>query len=243
MAYIGYHAPGSENKTSCLSLPVLKTSHFVHLLLLLLLSLLLLPPGVLLLVSSPPLLPPSLLSLFSSFLLLSCVPLGWWAARSERPSLLAVYSTLLLVSILLQLGLAATAVLYRDGAQEGVVSGVKILIKESRNNSVASQGLSHLQRSLHCCGAESFTDWEDSPWVLAQEKAKVPPSCCKSPSQDCGVRLHPSNIHYSGCVHSLVETILSRLKLICALAGILVVLQVLGLFISIKLRQILISNL
>jgi len=243
MAYTGYHAPGSENKTSCLSLPVLKTSHFLHLLLLLLLSLLLLPPGVLLLVSSPPLLPPSLLSLFSSLLLLSCVPLGWWAARSERPSLLAVYSTLLLVSILLQLGLAAAAVLYRDGAQEGVVSGVKILIKEFRNNSMASQGLSHLQRNLHCCGAESFTDWEDSPWVLAQEKAKVPPSCCKSPSQDCGVRLHPSNIHYSGCVHSLVETISSRLKLICALAGILVVLQVLGLFISIKLRQILLLDL
>ena len=93
-------------------------------------------------------------------------------------------------------------ILLRDGAQEGVVSGVKILIKEFRNNSMASQGLSHLQvmgeanheqqsrlrylryrlfpsfafllqRSLHCCGAESFTDWEDSPWVLAQEKAKV----------------------------------------------------------------------
>ena len=30
-----------------------------------------------------------------------------------------------------------------------------------------------LQSSLRCCGAESFTDWEDSPWVLAQEKAKV----------------------------------------------------------------------
>ena len=28
------------------------------------------------------------------------------------------------------------------------------------------------------------------------------------------VRLHPSNIHYSGCVHSLVETISSRLKLV-----------------------------
>ena len=36
-------------------------------------------------------------------------------------------------------------ILLRDGAQEGVVSGVKILIKEFRNNSVASQGLSHLQ--------------------------------------------------------------------------------------------------
>ena len=28
------------------------------------------------------------------------------------------------------------------------------------------------------------------------------------------VRLHPSNIHYSGCVHSLVETISSRLQLV-----------------------------
>ena len=30
------------------------------------------------------------------------------------------------------------------------------------------------------------------------------------------VRLHPSNIHYSGCVYSLVETISSRLKLVCS---------------------------
>ena len=36
-------------------------------------------------------------------------------------------------------------ILLRDGAQEGVVSGVKILIKEFRNNSMAGQGLSHLQ--------------------------------------------------------------------------------------------------
>ena len=82
------------------------------------------------------------------------------------------------------------------------MSGVKILIQEFRNDSVASQGLSHLQvgayqffshvwlsspssphshlstlfplqSSLRCCGAESYSDWEDSPWVLAQEKAKV----------------------------------------------------------------------
>ena len=82
---------------------------------------------------------------------------------------------------------------------------------------------------------------------------QVPPSCCKSPSLDCGVsrapvfllsferirsrckidklnsndiefldfcfdhqvRLHPSNIHYSGCAHSLAETISSHLKLVC----------------------------
>ena len=113
MSYLGYRSPGGEEKSLCFSLPVIKTSHFLHLLLLLLLSLLLLPPGVLLLVSSPPLLPPSLLSLFSSLLLLCCVPLGWWGARSERPSLLAAYSVLLAVSILMQLGLAASAVLYR----------------------------------------------------------------------------------------------------------------------------------
>jgi len=237
MSYLGYRAPGSEDKSFCISLPVLKTSHFFHLLLLLLLSLLLLPPGVLLLVSSPPLLPPSLLSLFSSLLLLCCVPLGWWGARSERPSLLAAYSVLLAVSLLLQLGLAAAAVLYREGTQDRVVSGVRILIQDFGNDSVASQGLSHLQSSLRCCGAESFTDWEDSPWVLAQEKAKVPPSCCKSPSRDCGVRLHPSNIHYSGCAHSLAETLSTHLKLICTVAGLLVVLQVIGLVLSIKLRQ------
>merc|ERR1712088_424671 len=69
MSYLGYRSPGGEEKSLCFSLPVIKTSHFLHLLLLLLLSLLLLPPGVLLLVSSPPSLSPLSLLLPSSPLL------------------------------------------------------------------------------------------------------------------------------------------------------------------------------
>ena len=80
---------------------------------------------------------------------------------------------------------------------------------------------------------------------MSMFRSQVPPSCCKSPSQECGVsnccfeeyvffqtirfhgeqkdnlwncvaqvRLHPSNIHYSGCAHSLAETLSSNLKLV-----------------------------
>ena len=52
-----------------------------------------------------------------------------------------------------------------------------------------------------CCGAASYLDWADSAWSASQLVAKVPDSCCKSPGPGCGARDHPSNIHYTGCVH------------------------------------------
>ena len=52
-----------------------------------------------------------------------------------------------------------------------------------------------------CCGAASYLDWADSAWFASQLVAKVPDSCCKSPGPGCGARDHPSNIHYTGCVH------------------------------------------
>lgn len=47
-----------------------------------------------------------------------------------------------------------------------------------------------------CCGSHNYSDWKDSVWIQKPEnKRLVPDSCCKTPSELCGHRDHPSNIY------------------------------------------------
>lgn len=48
-----------------------------------------------------------------------------------------------------------------------------------------------------CCGSNNYTDWADSLWIRSPEASgrKVPDSCCKTITDLCGRRDHPSNIY------------------------------------------------
>lgn len=48
-----------------------------------------------------------------------------------------------------------------------------------------------------CCGSNNHTDWADSLWIKSPEAngRKVPDSCCKTITDLCGRRDHPSNIY------------------------------------------------
>lgn len=48
-----------------------------------------------------------------------------------------------------------------------------------------------------CCGSNNYTDWADSLWIKSPEAngRKVPDSCCKTITDLCGRRDHPSNIY------------------------------------------------
>ena len=49
-----------------------------------------------------------------------------------------------------------------------------------------------------CCGAGKFEDWRASEWRKQNPNMNLttPDSCCRTPSEYCAVRSHPSNIYY-----------------------------------------------
>ena len=60
---------------------------------------------------------------------------------------------------------------------------------------------------FQCCGVVSFQSnepwkyWQQCNWWKNQElrkENKVPDSCCRTQTPDCGKRDHPSNIYRSG---------------------------------------------
>lgn len=57
---------------------------------------------------------------------------------------------------------------------------------------------------------------------------QVPDSCCKTEGVGCGVRDHPSNIYYTGCIHRLSDTVKTHLGYL-TIAGLgLCLLQLFG---------------
>lgn len=82
-----------------------------------------------------------------------------------------------------------------------------------------------LEAKFKCCGLVDYNDYVRSK--------PVPESCCKTRNApDCGVRRHPSNIYYDGCVPKLEETIKEQLTLLAALASGLSAVEVFGLVFS-----------
>ncbi|KAL1115975.1 hypothetical protein AAG570_005470 [Ranatra chinensis] len=99
-----------------------------------------------------------------------------------------------------------------------------------------------IQQQYKCCGASSFENWEDSVWIRESNTTNlVPDSCCKTVSPGCGRSNHPSNIPYTGCVHSLTDNVRHQLFIICVVALGICVLPVFGIGLSccvyIKLRN------
>ncbi|KAG7245415.1 hypothetical protein INR49_010866 [Caranx melampygus] len=91
-----------------------------------------------------------------------------------------------------------------------------------------------------CCGSTNFSDWADSPWIQDEDnKRLVPDSCCKTPSEFCGLRDHPSNIYKveGGCIMKLEEFILSQLYILGAVGTGIAFLQLVGMMFTCCLYQ------
>lgn len=50
------------------------------------------------------------------------------------------------------------------------------------------------QQTFKCCGWQTYEDYQS-----INKSDPVPDTCCKTVTPLCGVRKHPSNIHYDGC--------------------------------------------
>ena len=106
------------------------------------------------------------------------------------------------------------------------------------------------QQSFKCCGGSDFTDWTASNYILAQQASassrslpnlynKVAESCCKSPSANCAIRDHPSNINTNGCASAFEDSISDHILLYGLFILSVCFFQLCGLFlVGILLRRI-----
>ncbi|XP_030646491.1 CD151 antigen [Chanos chanos] len=160
--------------------------------------------------------------------------LGCCATIKEHRGLLIVFFVLLLFIFLLEITAGVLAYVYyqelnnelREDLRKTMVQNYQQPGKEH-----ITRAVDRLQQDLMCCGSNSSADWTHSLWreTLAGDRL-VPDSCCKTPSDLCGKRDHPSNIYKveGGCISKLEEFILQHLQIVGAVGIGVAFLQVVG---------------
>ncbi|KAL6474430.1 hypothetical protein MHYP_G00179910 [Metynnis hypsauchen] len=167
--------------------------------------------------------------------------LGCCATIKESRGLLIVFFVLLLLIFLLEITAGVLAYVYYQECFPfcyELNEELRADLKKTMVQNYQKPGEEHitravdkLQQDLMCCGSNSSADWQQGDWILMYaDKRLVPDSCCKTPTDHCGVRDHPSNIYKveGGCISKLEEFILQHLQILGAVGIGIAFLQILG---------------
>ncbi|XP_029991982.1 CD151 antigen isoform X2 [Sphaeramia orbicularis] len=160
--------------------------------------------------------------------------IGCCATLKELKSLLIVYLILLLCIFLLEIIAGVMAYINHQELDEELRQNLKVTMQQKYQQpgeESVTQAVDRLQQEFKCCGSNSSSDWSDSIWIQdPQNKRLVPDSCCKTPSDLCGQRDHPSNIYKveGGCIMKLEEFILNQLYILGAVGIGIAFLQLVG---------------
>lgn len=170
---------------------------------------------------------------------LGCV--GIW---QENRCLIVLYTFMLLLIFLLEAVAGVIAYIYEEQVLNELQSSLnESFVTNYKFDEARTHAIDDLQRKFDCCGASNYSDWRYSKWLIEnpKEKKKVPDTCCRTETLNCGVRDHPSNIYQDGCVNALANEIKDHLNILGAVGLGICLVQVFGMFFScclyIKLRH------
>lgn len=160
--------------------------------------------------------------------------LGCCATFKEQKRLLRVYFILLLCIFLLEILAGVLAYIYYQQLNDELKQNLKKTMTEKYNQTNyehITKAVDKLQQEFKCCGSNSSADWAESVYIRSGAKGrKVPDSCCKTITNMCGIRDHPSNIYKveGGCITKLENFILDHLKIIGAVGVGIACVQIIG---------------
>ncbi|KAM4593780.1 CD151 antigen-like [Odontesthes bonariensis] len=170
--------------------------------------------------------------------------LGCCATFKEQRSLLRVYFVLLLCIFLLEILAGVLAYIYYQQLNEELKQNLReTLIKKygQAGHEHITEAVDKLQQEFKCCGSNSSSDWAESIWIRSTDSdhRTVPDSCCKTLTDLCGLRDHPSNIYKveGGCISKLEKYILDHLKIIGAVGVGIACVQIIGMVFTCCLYQ------
>ncbi|XP_041650774.1 CD151 antigen isoform X2 [Cheilinus undulatus] len=169
--------------------------------------------------------------------------IGCCATLKEMKSLLIVYLVLLLCIFLLEIIAGVMAYINYQELDEELRQNLMVTMQQKYQQpgeESVTQAVDKLHQEFKCCGSYNSSDWMDSVWIQDTHNERlVPDSCCKTPSDLCGRRDHPSNIYKveGGCIMKLEEFILSQLYILGAVGIGIAFLQLVGMMFTCCLYQ------
>ncbi|XP_006012998.1 tetraspanin 36 [Latimeria chalumnae] len=145
--------------------------------------------------------------------------IGCCATLRESRFGLGFFLVVLLVIFAVEVAAFVLGVLYRDRVRTDVEKSINHVFQQYDGKNAESRAVDYLQKQLHCCGIQNYTDWMNTQWFKnSTENDSVPVSCCKHGLTNCTGNLQqPQFLYTHGCKHELevgLQKILSYAMLV-----------------------------
>lgn len=132
---------------------------------------------------------------------------GCCGAFFNNRCLLYTYGSVMVILCLVSIGCAGALFFYSGSTVDDWSTGFyKDVMKSYGHDEEASKFIDAFDRSLSCCGSDSYRDWAQIEW---SQNSNVPDSCCKEVKEDCGKgRLTNPNeeIYTTGCMKVIQDS-------------------------------------
>lgn len=173
----------------------------------------------------------------SGIILIITSIIGCSSVLKENQKALLLYTFLLLLAFVLKIMIGSVGLIYEDNLGVEFDNNLNnTMLNQYEINFEVTEAIDNIQQKFRCCGAIQFEDWMHSKWIENNRTQNlVPDSCCKTITFECGVRDHPSNIHYDGCLDRMQEDTVNRLLLLVGVAFGVGIVEAIAITLVIKL--------
>ncbi|XP_002167178.1 CD151 antigen isoform X1 [Hydra vulgaris] len=185
------------------------------------------------------------------FAMFVCIFGIFGAIRESRFMVLGFFLMITIVCLIELVG-GIMAYVYKGEVQNQVKRSLNVTIATNYGlpgNEKKTKAIDRLQINYKCCGDVDYKSWERSSWARKNESnILVPDSCCITPSENCGRRVHPSNIWRNdledktlGCFSALESYLLNHLFIIAAVSVASGMAQVICIVLSMWLYRLIVE--
>ncbi|KAA8588748.1 tetraspanin-6 [Etheostoma spectabile] len=169
---------------------------------------------------------------------------GCFATCRGSPWMLKLYAMFLTLVFLAELVAGVSGFIFRHEIKAKLGVAYDRAVKSYNSTDSSSTAVDAIQRTLHCCGVNNYTDWRDTAYF---EKNGIPASCCKdntncSPETLKDLDKAGKEVYTSGCFSQVTHVMESNLGIIAGISFGIAFFQLIGIFLSCCLSRYITNN-
>ncbi|KAG7518138.1 hypothetical protein JOB18_026439 [Solea senegalensis] len=169
---------------------------------------------------------------------------GCFATCRGSPWMLKLYAMFLILVFLSELVAGISGFIFRHELQTQLGHTYENAVKLYNKIDSSSSAVDAIQRTLHCCGVNNYTDWSETAYFATHG---IPGSCCRSDAvctdDNLRVLATAANLVYSqGCFTVMTQTVEANLGIIAGISFGISCFQIIGIFLACFLSRYISKN-
>ncbi|KAI1891095.1 hypothetical protein AGOR_G00160400 [Albula goreensis] len=161
---------------------------------------------------------------------------GCCGAWKENYCMVTMFSVLLGLIVIVELGAAIAGYIFRGKLNDMVDSSLRDMISKYNSSSEdMRKAMDNIQKELKCCGVNNSADWGN----FRPDGTSVPDSCCINQTAGCGnAAMHDSSkVYQTGCLTEVENMLRKNVQLVIVAAVVIAFFQVTGIIFACMLMR------